>query len=815
MTDDFEHWDQLQNLFHLAEESPDADLDTLLLHACDDPDLRERAKSLIETGRRAGAKTPLPGAPAPAERIGPYTILRHLGAGGIGTVYLVERIVGGAVQRTALKILSRSAAGPFFEERFAREQQILASLEHANITRMLDAGVSDTGQPYLVMEYVDGVHLDTYCDERSLGVQERLQIFLQVCEAISYAHRNLIVHLDLKPSNILVTSNEGAVKVLDFGTSKLIQPDSLLTTTVMATPAYASPEQLLNEPVTTVCDVYALGAILFELLAGRRPNQDISVALLIERSMKELPPEPVTGAVTALAAEHRGLTETRLRSLLSGDLTTILTKCLNARPRDRYASVDALIADVQRYLAGRPILARPQTTTYRISKFVRRNRKAVIAGALACVALAASLSYAFWRQEQAVRSARRALAMQTFMHTLFRLANPEYTGRPAATVPQFLQLGVKVVPEFIGNPADLNAARLSLAESMFDSGDLAGARPVFKQVIDTSKATGDLPVEAEAESFNGNIDYTLGQPAEGKALSEHALALSNVKGVTPAERVRIEILYAENLENAGYRDDRNIHLLEAAVAESRRAHVPEHELANALVSLSEKLNPRGRLDEAEAAIHEAIDIYGREPYALCDQSRALERLALFRNQRRDFAGSLALMHRSYAGFVACSGEGSRNTLDTQSYLAAAMLAAGQSKEVAPMLEASLPAWKALEGPDSDELATPLLFLTRAHLMNNDFMKAEETARELLRVQQGKVNPQSAQMAICEMVLAQALAGQTKYREALPHAELADAAFSKEASKSAGTQRNAAKAHALLADLVAKLGTSSARSTSQK
>src|ERR1035437_4953262 len=168
---------------------------------------------------------------------------------------MVERIAGGALQRAALKVLSLHAAGPFFANRFAREQHVLASLEHPNITRMLDAGVSDSGQPYLVMEYVDGVHLDTFCDDHALGIPRRLKLFLQVGEAVAYAHRNLIVHLDLKPSNILVAraqvpANEGIVKLLDFGTSKLIQPDSLLTTTVMATPAYATPEQLRNEVLT-------------------------------------------------------------------------------------------------------------------------------------------------------------------------------------------------------------------------------------------------------------------------------------------------------------------------------------------------------------------------------------------------------------------------------------------------------------------------------------------------------------------------------------------------------------------------------------
>ncbi len=195
----------------------------------------------------------------------------------------------------ALKVLAPHAGGPSFIERFHREQHILASLDHPHITRLLDAGISDTGQPFLAMEYVDGVHLDEYCDTHRLSVAARIDVFIQICDAVSYAHRNLIVHLDLKPSNVLVTE-EGAVKLLDFGTSKLIEPETLLTTTVLATPAYASPEQLRNEPVTTACDVYSLGAILFDLLAGRRAAGRISAAIMFERAMTEGEPDRVAEA---------------------------------------------------------------------------------------------------------------------------------------------------------------------------------------------------------------------------------------------------------------------------------------------------------------------------------------------------------------------------------------------------------------------------------------------------------------------------------------------------------------------------------------
>jgi len=221
MRRDAETWEQLQALFHLAEQTPEDEREQILTQNCADPEVRDRVMAIFR-GAHVDAEPEVArswSGSVSSSRNGPYTILRHLGTGGLGSVYLVERIAGGVVQRAALKVLAPHAAGPAFIERFHREQHILASLEHPNITRMLDAGLGNDSQPYLVMEFVSGLHLDAFCDEQMLGITERLQLFLQVCEAVAYAHRSLIVHLDLKPSNILVTP-DGVVKLLDFDQSR-------------------------------------------------------------------------------------------------------------------------------------------------------------------------------------------------------------------------------------------------------------------------------------------------------------------------------------------------------------------------------------------------------------------------------------------------------------------------------------------------------------------------------------------------------------------------------------------------------------------
>ncbi len=801
MPEDTQNWTLLQTLFDLAEMTPPNDRERALEEHCADPEMCRRVIAMVQGASQfdepVAASSDMPF----AGRIGPYSLIRLLGAGGIGSVYLAERILGGIPQRVALKVLSPHAAGPSFVERFHREQHILASLDHKNILRMLDAGMSGAGYPYLVMDYVQGLHLDEYCDIQKLGIRERIELFLQICDAVAYAHRNLIVHLDLKPSNVLV-NEEGVVKLLDFGTSKLIEPDSLLTTTVLATPAYASPEQLRNEPVTTSCDIYSLGAILVDLLAGRPPTKLSSAAAMFDRAMNETEPDPLFDTVTAKAAEVRGLPEGKLRQLLSGDLATITAKCLRPRAKDRYASVDALSDDLRRYLAGRSVLARPQTAIYRIGKFVRRNRASVAITGLIALALLGSLTYATWRQHQALQEGRRAVRMQTFMYRLFKLANSNYTGKPAATVPEFLRLGVKMLPDYIKEPADLREAQLGLAESMYENGDLDDAQKVFMNVTASAKAAADLPAEAEAEAFAGNIAYLQGHMKLGEQLTGHALEISGKPGVPPSARVWSEIYYAWNRDNNGFRSDDNVRLLQLAVKQSRDNNLAPRETADALYNLGSDLELRGRLGEAEQAFQQTLQVYGRDPAALCEQSEVYGELAYVKQMSGDQAASLPLYQRAYEGYKVCSGPESRGTLTEQEYLAGALIKLRRSREALPMMQTAMPIWRKMEGTSPD-LAEPLYFLSLAEIETGNYLQAEQHAREMVEVQTGKVEPNDRRFGASHLLWARALVGQGRYEEALPHAEIADRLLAKNAV-SIGAKQAASEAHELLINVRSRL-----------
>jgi serine/threonine protein kinase/tetratricopeptide (TPR) repeat protein len=773
-TGDAEHWEELQTLFDQFERTAPEERETALAIACSDPRLRHRVLELLgandavqrdpDTDRGSSAKS------LPSSFIGPYRLLREIGSGGIGAVYLAERVVDGVVLRSAVKVLAPHAVDSSFIERFYREQQNLAALDHPNITRLLDAGWDAGGRPYLVMEYVEGEHLDEYCDARNLSVAERLRVFLQICDAMSDAHRNLIVHLDLKPSNVLV-SKTGTVKLLDFGTSKLIRLDGNPTSTVMATPAYASPEQLLNEPVSTASDVFGLGAILFELLVGRAPFGKTSAAIRIEAAMREVEPDSITKVVTAEAAQNRGVGMVKLQQLLHGDLAAIVASCLRSRPKDRYSSVGALAEEINRHLNLHPVLAHRQTLSYTAGKFIRRNRtaSAVTCGVLLTVTL--SVAYAWSQQQQALREAERSVRMRTFLFSLFKMANPNYTGKPVATVPEFLQAGMAKLPDYIHEAADLREAQLGLAESMFESGDYGNARAAFDQIIGAATAQDAVADKAEAEAYAGAIEVQQGNLDAGIALESDAYLLAQSREVAPRVRVVSEVLFARDADNRGPRTDENLRVLRAAVQESRERRLAKPVTALALNALGNDLDLRGDVVEAKAIFQDLLAVYGQDPSTLCDRSETYAWIAWIDDQNGDAAGSVPLYQKAYDGYVACAGAESRGALEQLPYWAGALIQTGRAQEALPMLEQALPIWRRVQG--NDPSASGMLFyLGLGYIKTGRFAEAERFGNELITLLTGRQAPEDRSFGMAHLVVGEALLGEHRYRDALPHARIA-------------------------------------------
>ena len=386
---DAEQRERLRAIYEAARAVPESDREAFVRQACaGDAQLAEQATALLRAvGHPSPEAQTAETAPAPAAappgplRIGPYRILHELGRGGMGVVFLAVRDDGAFRKNVALKLLNADNVPPMFVERFRQERQVLAGLEHPNIARILDGGDAPNGAPYYVMEFVEGMPLDRYCDEKRLSLGERIRVFQQVCHAVHYLHENLIIHRDLKPGNIMVAAGP-TVKLLDFGIAKLtgpIQSDVTSPQYRFLTPGYASPEQFLGENCTKASDIYSLGVILYLLLTGKLPG-----------------PHDLTTPSTSIREDLQRTPETvnQLRSRIRGDLDHIVLKAMQRNPDHRYASAAELAADLNRYLEGRPVIARQTPPHELLWKAIRRNRAA--AAGVALLVLAAGGGAAWW-----------------------------------------------------------------------------------------------------------------------------------------------------------------------------------------------------------------------------------------------------------------------------------------------------------------------------------------------------------------------------------------------------------------------------------
>ena len=765
-----EEWEQLQSLFHLVADAPADEMETVLAQASPSEKLREQVRSIVLAERSAstGHDRPPESDSAPAERrFRGYKVLRLLGSGGSSSVYLVERLAGASTQQAALKVFTGLPTDLVFTRSFAREEFVLASLDHPSIPWLLDAGISDAGEPFLVMEYAQGEQFDTFCDKRRLGIEERLRLMIRACEAVSYAHRNLVLHLDLKPSNILASPEEPRVKLLDFGTSRLLDSARTMTIAHMATPAYASPEQLRGETLTTGADVYALGAILFELLSGRKANLNRSSAIMIERSFLELPPDRLEEAVTEPAAAARGITESQLRRKLEGDLSTIVSKCMQPAAKDRYATVDALSDDLRRYLEGRTIHARPQSTLYRLGKFVRRNQKLAWVAGIATACVIASVGYAIQHQRKEMIAAHRAIEMQQFMTRLFELAHSGATGKPAATVADMLQIGAQTLPSFITDPADLRAARLSIGESMASDDDHGDSLPLLTGVIHDARDARDWPTLIEAEVTAGKELVEMNQIPQGSPLLADALALTKAHPVSVGLYTRAVAWYVYGRDEMDLGTPADFEMLKAAIRASQSDRDADGETATALNILGIGLQAKGKLDEAQTAYEHALAIYKSVPYSNCDQGDTIKYLAHLKKQRLDDTGALADFQRSYDLERSCAGEGALRTLSARSWMGNMLMQTHRYAETIALLEPALPLYYAAAGHDSPSLRLPLDALSRSYTAVGRYHDAELAGREQLRVLAGKVAAKSSPISVANYDLGDALAHEGRYPEAVP------------------------------------------------
>lgn len=608
----------------------------------------------------------------PGTLVGRYRIVRELGRGGMAVVYLAERADGQFEQQVALKLLKRGVDTDEVVGRFDQERQILARARHPGIARLLDGGVGPGGRPYLVMEYVLGRPIDLYCDDLRLSVPDRLRLFLQVARAVEDAHRNLVVHRDLKPGNILVTT-DGHAKLLDFGIAKLLDPDAgatpvTRTASRMLTPAWASPEQLAGDPVTTASDVYQLGLLLHLLLAGRLPDPRGGRAEITRPSSNEVSDE---------AAWARLTTPARLQKELAGDLDTIVLTALRPEPERRYGSVAQLIDDVERYLDGRPVSARPDTLRYRTGKFMRRHTAAVSTAAMALMLLVTVVvlyTIQLTRErDRAERAALRATQVAGFLRGLFEVSAPTRSLGEQITARQLLDQG---------------AARID------------------------AELSGQPEVQADLMTLIGDVYRELAIYEEAETLLVRAVALRRERPgpdrlALAASLHGLARLRAEKAEHAAARK-----LYEEALALREKALGPEHpDVARTLTGLGRVLASLGDFDTARRHQERALAILekslGRDH---AEVGFVLRDLGLTLVQGRDSKAARPRLARALEILETGHGAGHPDAAKVRVQLGNALLDAGDREGAREQFERALPVLEKVYGTDHPDLAMVLFTL---------------------------------------------------------------------------------------------------------
>ncbi len=676
--------------------------------------------------------------------IGPYVLGRLIGEGGFGAVYEALQTVP-VRRRVALKVLKAGMDSRQVLARFDAERRALALMEHPGIAKVLDAGETADGRPFFAMEFVEGLHLDEYCARNALGTRERLALFVQVCEAIQHAHHKGVIHRDIKPSNVLVAEHDGraSLKVIDFGIAKAIEhslgADTLMTETgqFIGTPAYMSPEQVDARDVDTRSDVYSLGVLLYELLAGTPPFdaerlRRAGLAEIMRILREEEPPKPSTRAGTGGATSVR--TKTRTVRELRGDLDWIAMKAIEKDRERRYSTPSELAADIARHLKSEPVLAGPPTAIYRLRKFARRNVVAMTTALLLSVSLAFGLAGTLWQAQQARLERDKANAAE-------RVATEKR--HEAETKADTVLAVLQFVQEIFGS------VRPAVAQ---------GRVPTVSEVLDRAseripgKFDAQPEVEAEIRSMVGSVYRALGRLPEARVHIERAreLRLATSGADSP------EALFAlNNLASLNAEEGRVVEaeaMYRESLATARRVMGPEHlRTLTALNNLAQTLRQLGRPAEAEPLLREALELRMKtakedDAFALAARNNIAGVLAATGR----LAQSLPLLRETLAIRRRSVGDTHPDTLDSIDTLAVVLAKLGQDNEAAGLFAEELGVLNRIAGPDHAQTLGAEANLAGLQLAQGDIAGAQSGLRrvhESLVRQHGEDDPRTLDVAV--------------------------------------------------------------------
>ena len=784
--------------------TPDRDASVAALWQ-EDPESAADVAALLEEHKRLTAEGFLDSSPPMQPRdasldgvtVGAYTLVSRIGQGGMGTVWLADRSDGRFEGRAALKLLNAALVGHSGEERFKREGTILARLTHPHIARLIDAGVSKTGQPYLVLEYVDGRHIDRFCDEERLDVEGRIRLFLDVQAAVAHAHANLIVHRDLKPSNVLVTA-AGQVKLLDFSIAKLLEDDralpgaSMLTQAGSAmTPRYAAPEQVSGDVITTATDVYALGVLLYELLTGHHPSGPTpkspsefakavteAVPLRLTAAVDRVPSEAAAGLAT-----NRATTPDRLRRQLRGDLETILHRALKKNPAERYASVAEFADDLRRFLDHQPISARPDTVSYRAAKFVRRHWRSVTTVAAVAILFFAVIGFAAARlateRDRARLQAEKASRLSELLTRLLTGADPYRTpDAKEPTVQNLLDIGAERATIELARQPEVQAEMFTVIGRTYARMGLnAKAQPLLEQALTIGRTTfhGDDARVAQTLNDLGVLERARGNLARAESLLVESLAMRRRLLGNDDKDVAVTLVELGRVLRERGRSTEAEAPLREALAIRQKIFGDEHrETATSKNDLGLLLWERGDLAAAETLMRENVATSERvlgadHPNAGAAKAN-LAQLLIAKGEPRS---AEVLLRQSLAIDRRVFGATHVQYAATLNNLAGAIEAQGQLAEAEAMFQEALGIARPQLGDEHPRVAGMMLNLARVQIARGRGAATEPALRQVLRVREGILREGDWRIAQARSLLGAALFAQGRYAEAEPLMRAAD------------------------------------------
>ncbi len=793
-------WQRIQSLFEEVIDIPPPERASRLAVSCGaDTELKQSVESLLVSDGCSG--DPLMNAISEAAeslltdqqdrlvgtRIGLYRIMSVLGQGGMSTVYRGERDDPQYRQTVAVKVLHYTALHPRLRNRLQSERHILATLAHPSISRLIDSGELDDGTPYLVMEYVDGEDIDSYCDSRTLFIRERLELFVQVCAAVQFAHRNLVVHRDIKAANILVTG-DGIPKLLDFGIAKLLAPENLSHTIPVTrlqerilTPENAAPEQVLGRSITTATDIYGLGVLLYQVLTGRSPYRLLSYSQLqLERAIcidDPMRPSQIvvarlgqeTDADRSRISDRRGLSPPRLRARLSGDLDAIVAMAMRKEPDRRYPSVEALADDLNRHLQGRPVKARQGDWRYNGAKFLRRNLLPVSAVSAAFLGLAVIAGVTLWQnhrielaREATAQERDRAQQVSAFLVDVFSEADPFKSQGHEATARELLDRGAARIMDNAALQPEVRAQLLeSIGLAYRRKGDSDRAIPLFEQAVairrsehpmDRHRTAAALANLARALTDGGNL-------VSAEAYLQQALDLSRSGDTTASvETADIMVQFAQFELNAKSDQQRAATLFNDALGIYRSALGNQHlSVAVTLSGLASAALWANDYAAAERYQRQAIEIYqATVSRNYPDHAVALASLGYILALRGQFREAEQLLTEAFQIERNVFGENSDRLAQIRSHFSLLYDRKGDEARAIQSAQQAIAIETRVHGPDHFMTGYYLDALAELYWKTGELARAEDTIRQTLVVFSKSLPEQHLYVASARQTLGEVL-----------------------------------------------------------